>query len=271
MGRVPVFHSSEKIATILSAPSKALDLSAETHVRFEEAWQYESQFRHCQDPWGYCTRAGEVLKYKTLAHLCLTHSKDSLRRIADIGCGLGWLAKDLAAKGARVTAMDLSPAAVLRADRSLPPDALEPVFAAGSVTAIPLANDSIDLMVIADGLFTWGFDEATCEEILRQAAATLVPGGKILLMDYLKVGDQASFMRIARSGDLRVTRILPLHDRPWYAVELLLRPLRHQLWCQRLLSNLNLARMLSLVGRVLGRFGSAHICVVAEKGMPPAP
>ncbi|MFM9101617.1 MAG: class I SAM-dependent methyltransferase [Cyanobium sp.] len=268
MGRVPIFHSPAKLASILGYQGKESDFCDSTHARFGQDWQYENQYRQQQDPWGYRTRAAEILKYKRLANLCWILSEGTPRRIVDVGCGLGFLALDLAARGARVTAIDLSPTAVLRGEAYRPPGSDEPVFAAASIMAMPLADGSNDLIVIADGFWSWGFDIKTCRAILSSAAAILDKGGKVLFMDYLNPCDQAAFLSLASSPELQLTEIHPLYDRPWYAMELLLQPFRKWRWSRRILENLALARILSVLGRFFGRFGTAHIVVVAEKVRP---
>lgn len=266
LGPIPVFHEPEKLASILDAGSQTLDRFHATHARFAEEWQYERQFRQQDDPWGYRSRAAELLKYDWLARHCWLLTEGTSRRIVDLGCGLGFLALNLAGRGARVTALDLSPTAVQRAENSRPIGIGEPVFAAASVAAIPLPSASVDLMVISDGLFTWGFDSASCKRILHNAAATLDKGGKILLMDYLKPSDHAAFLRLANGHpDLKLREIIRLHDRPWYGMELWLTPFRHTRWCRRLLSNRKLAKLLSFFGRILGPFGTAHIAIVLDK------
>jgi magnesium-protoporphyrin O-methyltransferase len=82
------------------------------------------------------------------------------RRVLDAGCGTGLLAVDLARRGARVTAIDLSPTLVEMARVRLPED-VEPrrvSFLSGDM--LDPALGCFDHAVAMDSLIHYGLDEA---------------------------------------------------------------------------------------------------------------
>lgn len=265
MGRIPIFHSQEQLARLSADRKREGQPETRHHAKFEHEWEYEWQFQEHSDPWGYQSRPAERLKYQFLTQTCLRLLQGTRHRVIDVGCGLGLLSNRLAALGAQVTGLDLSPTAACRADASKQPRAHEPIFAAATAKALPIPSDSSDLLVIADGLMTWNFSEEECRDLLRDAARILVDEGQLVLMDYLRPGDQLRFMQLANGHLFHVQEIHFLHDRPWYLLEILLRPLQGFRWCQRFLASLTVARALQRAGRAVGRIGSAHICIVAQK------
>ncbi|HLM66168.1 MAG TPA: class I SAM-dependent methyltransferase [Longimicrobium sp.] len=102
-----------------------------------------------------------------------------LGRVLDVGCGTGNLARALYGWGARVEAylgVDLSPE-MLRAAADKAGDG---AFAAGSATALPVAEGAFHTAVSASSLHDWPDADAGVRE-LRRALHT---GGRLLLLDW---------------------------------------------------------------------------------------
>jgi ubiquinone/menaquinone biosynthesis C-methylase UbiE len=101
--------------------------------------------------------------------------RTAARRVLDAGCGAGRMAPVLAGRGLQYTGVDLSPAMVRTARDRHPLHH----FLQGSVTALPLADASID------GVLAWysliHTDGDGLPAVLREFRRVLVPGGLLLL------------------------------------------------------------------------------------------
>ena len=100
-------------------------------------------------------------------------------RVLDIGCGPGQLAAELAQRGLRVTATDLDPAMVERAEIRLA--AVDPAADAvvADVAALPFDDGAFDLVISTLSLHHWGDVPAGAREIAR----VLAPRGRALVFD----------------------------------------------------------------------------------------
>lgn len=93
------------------------------------------------------------------------------RAVLDIGCGAGFLANDLAARGHRVTGLDAAPDALDVARRH---DATHTVtYVEGDALALPFPDASFDVVCAMDFL-EHVTDPAA---VIAEAARTLAPGG----------------------------------------------------------------------------------------------
>jgi ubiquinone/menaquinone biosynthesis C-methylase UbiE len=102
------------------------------------------------------------------------------RDVLEIGCGTGVHAKLLAAAGARVTAVDLTPTAIELTKRRLDLAGLEADVREADAEALPLADESFDFV------WSWGVihhSEHT-ERVLAEIARVLRPNGRLALMVY---------------------------------------------------------------------------------------
>jgi SAM-dependent methyltransferase len=97
-------------------------------------------------------------------------------RVLDVGSGPGHLASRLADHGLDVVAIDLDPAMVAMATKRL---AGRAETAVASVTALPFADASFDVVVSTLSMHHWADPAAGLTEIAR----VLRPGGRALVWD----------------------------------------------------------------------------------------
>jgi ubiquinone/menaquinone biosynthesis C-methylase UbiE len=102
------------------------------------------------------------------------------KRILDIGCGSGTLAKRLAEDGAAVTGIDPGAAALEKARSAVP----EARFEAASADALPFPAASFDGAVMLNALHHVPDPAAA----LAEAARILAPGGVLIVVEPLAEG-----------------------------------------------------------------------------------
>jgi ubiquinone/menaquinone biosynthesis C-methylase UbiE len=89
----------------------------------------------------------------------------------EVGCGEGRVARDLAARGHRVTGLDASPT-LLRAAAEADPAGR---YVVGPAEALPFEDGAFDLVVAYNSLM----DVADMPAAVREAARVLAPGGRL--------------------------------------------------------------------------------------------
>jgi SAM-dependent methyltransferase len=102
------------------------------------------------------------------------------KRILDIGCGPGTLAKRLAEDGAAVTGVDPGEAALAKARAAVPAARFE----AASGEALPFPDESFDGAVMLNALH----HVPNPAGALSEAARVLVPGGVLVVVEPLAEG-----------------------------------------------------------------------------------
>jgi SAM-dependent methyltransferase len=128
------------------------------------------------------------------------HGKDVL----EIGCGTGVHVRLLAAAGARVAAVDLTPTAVELTRRRLELAGLDADVREADAEALPFADGSFDFV------WSWGVihhSEHT-DSVVAEIARVLRPGGRVALMVYHRNsitfwGSYVLYRGVVRGGLLR--------------------------------------------------------------------
>ncbi len=110
-------------------------------------------------------------------------------RVADVPCGDGRIALELARLGCRVTGVDRCEASVRRARRRFKRASLPGTIRLGDMRALALPCE-FDALINWWGSFGY-FDDETNLEVLRGFAAVVVPGGRVLV-------DQVNRERVLR-------------------------------------------------------------------------
>ncbi|HUI09901.1 MAG TPA: class I SAM-dependent methyltransferase [Bacteroidota bacterium] len=125
-------------------------------------------------------------------------------RILELGCGGGGTALALAARGARVTGIDLSAARIEGAVAEATRRGLGAEFVVGDLNRMPLPGKPYDAVVAHDALH----HILELGGLLDRVREALVPGGRLVVMDFAGMG------RIRKLAAAGLFAVLPTH-RPY--------------------------------------------------------
>jgi SAM-dependent methyltransferase len=227
-----------------------------------------------REPWDYSHRAVETLRHEYIADL-VRDLKPSARRVLDVGCSLGQLTTRLRGSAAEIHACDLSWTAVQKTSSVCERLASNPgesapnsghfFFSVASSLAMPYACDTMDVILLCDGLIGWELPEQGRREVLRNVFEILAPGGVVVLTDYMHPRRFESYIgEIARSP-LPIESVRYLNDRLPYQFEGWLYAFWETRFVQKLIGNKLLIRRLKSISSLFGKRGSKHLCIVGRK------
>ena len=97
----------------------------------------------------------------------------------DVGCGTGFLAFELTARGHRVTGVDFAPAMIAQARRKAAELGVTVRFEEADVEQLPFAPGTFDLVISRHVLWTLPHPEAAIDEWIR----VLRPAGRLVVVD----------------------------------------------------------------------------------------
>jgi ubiquinone/menaquinone biosynthesis C-methylase UbiE len=130
------------------------------------------------------------------------------RRILDVGCGTGYLLRQLAARvpaAAELAGIDAAPAMIETARAAARGDRLR--FSAGVAERLPFAAETFDLVVTTTSFDHWADQQAG----LAECARVLTPGGQLVLADLFSAWLWPTILlgrRDRARTKLRATRLL---------------------------------------------------------------
>lgn len=220
---------------------------------------FERLHRSEQEPWMFGARAAEILRHEWIVE---TAKRLAPATTLDLGCTVGQLTQRLAEALPGVSAIDVAPTAVQTA-RSRTSSAA--TFSAGSATSLPIASECFDLVIAADGIYSWNLAPADRAEAVREIRRIVRPGRHALFTEHTRPHRFGDFVREIETSGLRVIRVDYLYDRPWYQFESWLRAVQGSSFARAVRRNVPIARALRSVGRMIGPNASRHICVLAER------
>ena len=107
-------------------------------------------------------------------------------RVADLGCGDGYLAIEASRWASRVIAVDRSPAVLARAQALAKRRRVKNViWKRGEIERAPIRDESVDVVLLSQALH----HAADPSQALAEAVRILAPGGRVLVLD-LREHDQ---------------------------------------------------------------------------------
>jgi ubiquinone/menaquinone biosynthesis C-methylase UbiE len=130
------------------------------------------------------------------------------RRILDVGCGTGYLLRQLAARvpaAAELAGIDAAPVMIETARAAARDDRLR--FSAGVAERLPFAAETFDLVVTTTSFDHWADQQAG----LAECARVLTPGGQLVLADLFSAWLWPTILlgrRDRARTKLRATRLL---------------------------------------------------------------
>lgn len=147
-------------------------------------------------------------------------------RVLDVGCGTGYLLRQLAARVPQATELagiDAAPAMIDAARAGASDGRLS--FSVGTAEQLPWPADTFDLVVSTTSFDHWADQQAG----LAECARVLAPGGRLVLVDQFSVWLLPTTLAGSRRGKARTkrraSRLLAaagLHSLAWHPVRALI-------------------------------------------------
>ena len=165
-------------------------------VKQQVAAHWERRAPHFDEDFGHSIRTpAERAAWDRILDLVLP-ARGALDAL-DAGCGTGFLALELAARGHRVTAVDFAPAMLAEARRKAAERGASIRFEEADAEQLPFASGAFDLAISRHLLWTLPHPEAAIDEWIR----VLRPGGRLVVVDgQFDVGAPAESPESARTS-----------------------------------------------------------------------
>jgi SAM-dependent methyltransferase len=234
-------------------------IGAPSNATFQAEF-FEALHRKPDEPFSYSTRAVERLRHEwTFREI----AKVAHGRVLDLGCSRGQLTTLLAQLPVQLTAIDIAPTALAAANQRLPGHAVR--LAAGSAMALPIASGQVDLVVAADGIYSWNLETLDRDRCLCEIHRVLVPSGRALFTEHTRPFRFPELIQQIAENGFTIEWVDYLYDRPWYQVESWFKAVQGTSWVRAARNSERIARLLQRIGRIFGPGASRHVCVLARK------
>jgi SAM-dependent methyltransferase len=138
-------------------------------------------------------------------------------------------------------------------------------FVAARSVTLPFKNDSFDLVIASDGLYSWDLPRNDRAASLLEIHRVVRSGGVAILTEHMRPRRFAEFVGEIRNSPLHVESVSYFHDRLAYQFESWFRGVPGWSVAKALRRSTHVARVLSRAGRLFGQRGARHICVIARK------
>lgn len=218
-----------------------------------------------EEPWNYSRRAIEILRHKTIVETVRSYCPEIESIILDIGCSTGQLTRRIAEHYKNLYAIDVSPAAIKKAEQVSMKNNCAIHFSTGNSTQLPYETEFFNIVIISDGLYEWYPEITGRTESLKEANRVLKKNGFAIFTDYLRTEQFGDFVKEISVSPFRIVEVSYLYDRLWYQFESWFKAVNHWNWVEKLLSSLIIARFLQNLSKCFGKYCSKHILVVAQK------
>jgi ubiquinone/menaquinone biosynthesis C-methylase UbiE len=147
-------------------------------VKQQVAAHWGRRAPHFDEDFGHSIRTpAERAAWDRIVDLVLAgrNANDAL----DVGCGTGFLAFELMARGHRVTGVDFAPAMIAEARRKAEERGIPIRFQQADAEQLPFTGSRFDLVMSRHLLWTLPHPEAAIDEWIR----VLRPGGRLVVVD----------------------------------------------------------------------------------------
>ncbi|MBI2119244.1 MAG: class I SAM-dependent methyltransferase [Elusimicrobia bacterium] len=222
---------------------------------------YQKIYQEHKEPWNYRARGAEILRHEEIPDL-LFGFKGTFENVLDIGTSLGQLTRKLLPLSKRLVGFDVSSLAVKTASLNCPMSHAK--FLVAALPGLPFLQETFDLIVVSDGIHEFVLKEKR-KKALAEIHMSLKKDGICLFSDYLKTKDYNRFLELIESSHFKIVFIYPLYDRVWYQFESWFKGIRNFFWVKKLISSITIVKILRMPARLLGKYGSRHILILAQK------
>jgi ubiquinone/menaquinone biosynthesis C-methylase UbiE len=140
---------------------------------------WDRRAAHFDEDFGHSIATpGERAAWDRILDLAVPRGPGGLDAL-DVGCGTGFLSLELAARGHRVTGIDLAPAMLALARQKAAAQGFSVRFEQADAETLPFAAGSFDLVISRHVLWTLPHPEAAIDNWKR----VLRPGGRLAIVD----------------------------------------------------------------------------------------
>jgi len=147
-------------------------------VKRQVAAHWDRRAAHFDEDFGHSIRTpSERAAWDRILDLVLAGRR--ALEVLDVGCGTGFLAFELAARGHRVTGVDFAPAMIAEARRKAAVRGAAVTFEEADAEQLPFAPASFDLVISRHVLWTLPHPAEAIAEWMR----VLRPGGRLAVVD----------------------------------------------------------------------------------------
>ncbi|MDX2008679.1 MAG: class I SAM-dependent methyltransferase [Myxococcaceae bacterium] len=225
---------------------------------------YLDLYQRTADPWAYEHLAVERLKAeRVMALVDRLAPQGSL--VVEAGCATGHITRRLVTRPVSAVVFDLVPQAVATTRALVPAPTAAVEYVAASATELPLADGTVDLLLLLDGPMSWKLDEAQLGQLFAEALRVVKPGGRVLVMDYLSPSKFPRLREAVVRSPLRLVAEHPFPDRLSYVLESMVRALKGLGVVRWFFSSLPVGRALAALSRPFGHRGSKHVVLECER------